>query len=283
LDSGAERPNGEAVAHLFDDEFDDAWRYERFITTIQQRTGISWAKAEQAARATLETLTERISSGAARDLARDLPHDVGEWLRSAAGDAEAFDAVEFVRRVAEREGVDLETAERHARAVFVALARLVRGNEIAELLAELPKDYQPLVGEAARRTRDPSAPEAIPYEVFIDRVEGRAGLDRAGAERATEAVLWTLAERLAGGEVDDLIEALPEELRPALERGKSRKAQRLSLDEFVARVAEREGVPTEEALEHAQAVFTTLREAVPDKEFSDVLAELPRGYYEALL
>jgi uncharacterized protein (DUF2267 family) len=283
MDMSAERPSGEAVAHLFDSEHDEAWRYERFITTIQQRAGISWEKAERAARATLETLAERISSGAARDLARDLPHDVGEWLRSAPADAERFDVVEFIRRVAEREEVDVETAENHARAVFVALARLVRGSEITDLLAELPKDYEPLLAEAVRSRRDPSAPEALPYEVFIERVEGRAGLDRAGAERATAAVLWTLAERLAGGEVDDLIEALPEELRPALERGKSRKAQRLSLDEFVARVAEREGVSTEEALDHAQAVFTTLREALPDREFSDVLAELPRGYYEALL
>ena len=52
------------MSHLFDDEYDDAWRYERFITTIQQRAGISWAKAEQAAQATLETLAERMSSRA---------------------------------------------------------------------------------------------------------------------------------------------------------------------------------------------------------------------------
>ena len=232
------------MSHLFDDEYDDAWRYERFITTIQQRAGISWSKAERAAQATLETLAERLSSGAARDLARDLPGDVARWLEPR-GDAEPFGAVEFVRRVAEREGTDPATAEHHARAVLVALARLVRGDEIAELIAELPKDYAPLVGEAARRRRDPTAPEPLPYDVILDRVEGRAGLDRHGARRALEAVLETLAERIAGGEVDDLADALPDELRPPLERGRDRtggKAQRMSLDEFVARVAEREGV-----------------------------------------
>jgi hypothetical protein len=30
-------------------------------------------------------------------------------------------------------------------------------------------------------------------------------------------------------------------------------------------------------------VFATLREAVPDKEWSDLLAQLPRGYQEAML
>lgn len=76
-----------------------------------------------------------------------------------------------------------------------------------------------------------------------------------------------------------MLEALPEELHAPLERGleRSREAVRMSLDEFVARVAEREGVTMEGALEHARAVFATLREALPSKEFSDLLSELPRG------
>jgi uncharacterized protein (DUF2267 family) len=271
------------MSHLFDDQY-DAWRYERFITTIQQRAGIAWAKAEQAARATLETLAERVSSGTARDLARDLPADVARWLEPG-GDAQPFDAVEFVRRVAEREGTDSATAEEHARAVFVALARLVRGSEIADLTAELPNDYAVLLGEAVRRRRDTTPPEALPPDVILDRVEGRAGLDRGGAQRALDAVLETLAERVTGGEVDDLAALLPAELRPPLERGRDRtggKAQRMSLDEFIVRVAEREGVSIEQALDHAHAVFATLREAIPDKEWTDLLAELPRGYAEAL-
>jgi uncharacterized protein (DUF2267 family) len=57
----------------------------------------------------------------------------------------------------------------------------------------------------------------------------------------------------------------------------------MSLDEFVGRIADREGVAWEDALEHARAVFATLREALPDKELADVLAQLARGYQEALL
>jgi uncharacterized protein (DUF2267 family) len=269
----------------FDEAYDDVWRYERFVTTIQQKAGISWDKAERAARATLETLGERISGGQARDLAADLPSQAREWLLRHGGNAEPFDAREFVRRVAEREEVDTETAERHARAVLVALARLLPGDEIADLAAELPKDYAPLAGEDVLLPSDPTPAETLVFEEFMDRVEGRAGLDRAAAERAMEAVLETLAERIAGGEVDDLAELLPAELRPPLERGKQHsrgKAQRMSLDEFVGRIADREGVVWEDALEHARAVFTTLREVLPDKEWSDLLAELPRSYSEAL-
>ena len=274
------------MPHEFDEAYDDTWRYERFITTIQQKAGISWEAAERAARATLETLGERLSWGEARDLAADLPSGVRDWLLEARGDAEPFDAVEFVRRVAEREGTDPDTAARHARATIVALARLERSDEIADLLTELPKDYDPLVREMARKVRDPAAPEVLPYDEFIERVEGRGGLDRAAAERAVAATLETLAERIAGGEVDDLAEQLPEELRKPLLRGKAAgggRARRISLDEFVGRVADREGVAWEDALEHTRAVFATLREAVPEKEWSDVMAQLPRAYSEALV
>ena len=55
----------------------------------------------------------------------------------------------------------------------------------------------------------------------------------------------------------------------------------MSLDEFVHRIEEREGVTYE--LDHARAVFATLREVIPDEEFSDLLRQLPRAYDEALL
>jgi uncharacterized protein (DUF2267 family) len=275
------------VVPQFDEAYDDTWRYERFITTIEQRAGIGWDKAERAARATLETLGERISRGQARDLAKDLPAEVGRWLlESGDPDAEPFDAREFIRRVAEREEVDTDTAERHARAVFLALARLVPSDEVADLVAELPKDYDSLIAGALGHQRDPAAAEVLLEDEFLDRVSGRAGLDGEAARRAAEAVLETLAERIAGGEVDDIAETLPESLREPLERGKENsggKAQKMSLDDFIARIADREDVTWEDALEHARAVFATLREGLPGEEWSDLLDQLPRGYQEALL
>ena len=268
------------------DAYDDVWRYERFITTIQQKAGISWDEAERAARATLRTLGRRIAWGEARDIAEDLPHELRTWLlEDARGDAEPFDAQEFIRRVAEEERVDPGTAAEHIRTVFTALARLVRGDEIEDLRAQLPRDFDRLLGEAVQRHRDPSAPEPMPVDEFLRRVADHIGSDRATAQTAADAVLETLAERIAGGEADDIADVLPEQLREAIRRGRERsgaKAQRMSLDEFVRRVADREGVTYEEALEHARAVLSTMREALPPKELSDLLAELPRGYQEAL-
>ena len=109
--------------------------------------------------------------------------------------------------------------------------------------------------------------------------------DDAWTAPATEAVLETLAERIAGGEADDIAAVLAAELRAPLRRGRSGWAEGAAHGARRVRRAYRRprGRDYDEALEHARAVIATLREALPPKELSDLLAQLPRGYQEALL
>jgi uncharacterized protein (DUF2267 family) len=245
--------------------------HDRFIEAVGRLAGVGGEAAERATRAVLQTLGERLSTEEARDLVEQLPEELGPWLLTE-GAAERFDVDEFLRRVAERAEVDLDAAERQARAVFMALARALGAEEFADMVAQLPKDFALLlpVGPAT---------EILPVEVFLDRVADRAGLDHDGARRATDAVLETLAERIADGEVEDLIGRLPVPLHAALKRGRARSpgARRMSLERFVGRVAEREGVAPEAAGEHARAVFAALREAVGE-ELYDVTVQLPPEY-----
>jgi uncharacterized protein (DUF2267 family) len=174
--------------------------------------------------------------------------------------------------------VDLDAAERHVRAVFTALGQAVSSAELADLLSELPREFAPLL------PRGPHV-EAVTADKFVRRVAERAVLDEDRAWQATEAVLETLGERIAGGEVHDLLVHLPVHLHPALGRGDEAsggKAKGMSVDEFVSRVAEREQSGFEDAREHVRAVLTTLRETVPEDEFVDVVAQLPRQYDELL-
>jgi len=59
----------------------------------------------------------------------------------------------------------------------------------------------------------------------------------------------------------------------------------MPLEEFLRRVAAREGADADEAdlyeeiAEHARAVFATLAEAVSIKEWYDVIVELPEEYH----
>jgi uncharacterized protein (DUF2267 family) len=53
-----------------------------------------------------------------------------------------------VRRVAGRERADPVTAERHVRAVLIALSRVVSDDEYSHLKGRLSKDYAPLLPRA---------------------------------------------------------------------------------------------------------------------------------------
>jgi uncharacterized protein (DUF2267 family) len=249
--------------------------YERFVSTVELKAKLSRPDAERATRAVLETLAERLSSGEARDLAGQLPPELAPWLATTTP-AEGFDIDEFLRRVADREHVDLTAAEQHARAVFDALGRTVSRDELADMVAELPRSFAPLIADSEGRFV-----RWMPADVFWQRVADRAAIGVDAARRATDAVLATLAERISGGEVEDLISLLPVDLHPPLQRGDALSngvARRLSLDDFLRLVAEREGVTVDEAREHARAVFATLRDAVGEKEFLDVSAQLPVEY-----
>jgi uncharacterized protein (DUF2267 family) len=76
-------------------------------------------------------------------------------------------------------------------------------------------------------------------EQFLTTVAQHAQLSRAAAERATAATLTTLAERLSGGEARDLAARLPREIAPWLRA--DGRAEGFGADEFVRRVADREG------------------------------------------
>ncbi|MFI7132339.1 DUF2267 domain-containing protein [Nonomuraea sp. NPDC050153] len=245
--------------------------YDQFLKIVEQQAGAGPRAAERAVQATFRTLSERLSKVESRDLLRELPPEAMPWLYTER-DPETFGVGEFLRRVAERAGVDAETAGRHARAVFWAMGQAVSPEEFADMAADLPHDFEPLITEAERRYV-----EIVPARAFLAGVAERAGLDPEGARRATEAALETLAESVAPGEVENLVSQLPASLHAPLKRGVG-AAARMPLEEFVRRIAEREGVSPERAREHAGAVFAMLRESIAGEEYFDVTVQLPDEY-----
>lgn len=117
------------------------------------------------------------------------------------------------------------------------------------------------------------------YDEFISKVAERATRgDRDKAADLTRASLQTLAERISGGEADDLASQLPQELKGWL-TGKQERAEDFDIEEFTKRVWQRAGLPSQEDAERGVvAVFATLREAVTGGEFDDVLSQLPDQY-----
>ncbi len=255
--------------------------YEQIIAVIGRAAGgLSREEAERAAHATLQTLAERLPRGEALHIIRELPAELKPWIYTVT-DAAAFDVDEFLGKVADREDTDVETALRHARAVFFALGDALSPAEVAHLAASLPQTFDPLVAEAQHRYLD-----IMPAGQFFGRVAQRLGVDDATARKITDADLETLAMRMAARQVQDLIAQLDPVLHVPLRRGMSAApaAKRMPLAEFLRQAAEKEGSQQDEAglfeeiARHARAVFATLAEAVSDKEWSEATVELPDEY-----
>lgn len=124
--------------------------HDVFIGQVQARARLpSRGHAERATRATLETLGERVPEGLARDVAAQLPTEIGEHLRrtitlAGLGSGERFDRDEFIRRVAARETSDPAAAAYHARVVLEILGEATAG-VTAKLKESLPEDLRELL------------------------------------------------------------------------------------------------------------------------------------------
>ncbi|MDQ1666975.1 MAG: hypothetical protein QOH75_3006, partial [Actinomycetota bacterium] len=53
--------------------------HEEFFTLVSTAAGIDRAEAEQATRATLQTLAQRLTRGEALDLVSELPPEIGPY------------------------------------------------------------------------------------------------------------------------------------------------------------------------------------------------------------
>lgn len=135
--------------------------HDEFIGQVQHRARLgSRGDAERATRATLETLAERVSDGAARKLAAQLPREIGEHLRRHAhdgpGTGEQFSSDVFFERVTEREGIDRPNAVFHSRVVLEVADEATTGSLMMRVREQFPTEFDRLfdAGSTGRMPRD---------------------------------------------------------------------------------------------------------------------------------
>lgn len=244
---------------------------DRFTTLVAQLAGIDRASSQRVVEAVLSTLAEHLSRGEAADVLVRLPPELQPYLHTA-GSPERFGVAEFVHRVARRDGSDPGTAEKLAAAVFLVLRQAIGEDEFADLSAQLPREYAPLL--SGRSVLDPS-------ERMLARIASLNDTSVEQARRLTEAVLETLAQRIAPGDVVDLAARLPVQLHQPLRRGVESPDRRMSAREFAARVSDRAGIDVERAVRDIPAVLAVLRSDMGD-EFFDIRVQLPSDYWPLL-
>ncbi len=122
-------------------------QYHEFIGQVQNHARLpSQGEAARAICATLETLGERLSEGAAMNLAAQLPPGIGDYLRLSRKNAQRFSLDEFFERIADREGagVDMPQSVYNTRAVMTVLKEAVTPGLLDKIREQLPGEYDSL-------------------------------------------------------------------------------------------------------------------------------------------
>jgi len=126
-------------------------QYQEFVQRVEEQVNVTQPAtdtqraAENAITATLETLSERLTGGETNDLASQLPTELQAPLqRTGEEQAEDFSLEEFYERVAEREGIDIETARQDASAVMTVLGLALTPSQLDDVRAQLPEEFNAL-------------------------------------------------------------------------------------------------------------------------------------------
>ncbi len=117
------------------------------------------------------------------------------------------------------------------------------------------------------------------YRALVEAL-AREGLGaRTEATRAAEAVMCALAQRISGGEFEDLRTLLPEPFRGRLmvcERHAAQPPRTVrTAEEFYGIVAQDLGRDPAEVEATVRAVFAAMRAVLPEREAEDVASQLP--------
>ncbi|WP_405801317.1 DUF2267 domain-containing protein [Streptomyces sp. NBC_01506] len=123
------------------------------------------------------------------------------------------------------------------------------------------------------------------HDEMIGKIQALARLpDRGSTERATQAVLRTLGERLPAGLAGHVAAQLPPELAACLRRpaesavaeGRDTgSGERFDLIAFAGRIADRAGTDEDAALREAAAVLEVLDAALAPELMDKIAAALP--------
>lgn len=120
-------------------------QHDEFIGQVQHRARLSTrGDAERATRSVLETLAERLDGGEAKDLAAQLPREIGLHLTrdpERAWKSERLSLDDFFQRVSERESVDPPKAVFHARAVMSVVNDAVSAGEMDDVRQQLGEEF----------------------------------------------------------------------------------------------------------------------------------------------
>ncbi len=124
-------------------------QYEQFMATVCERSALEREQADRAVAATLTALSRRLTPEEANDLAGQLPRELKSPFTGERAPAERFGADDFLLRVADAAELDDEEARRAVGAVLTTIRDTVSAELLDDVLAQLPREFEPLFAERA--------------------------------------------------------------------------------------------------------------------------------------
>jgi uncharacterized protein (DUF2267 family) len=119
----------------------------------------------------------------------------------------------------------------------------------------------------------------VDQRTFYATVAERAGLSKEEAADLTRATLEQIAAQISGGEVQKLVQGLPDWLAALFPRHDG-SAHPMALAEFVRQISRRTGLNEDETRRGVAAVLAVLREDVDSAHLDHALSLLPKDYRE---
>ncbi|QGK70707.1 DUF2267 domain-containing protein [Allosaccharopolyspora coralli] len=111
---------------------------------------------------------------------------------------------------------------------------------------------------------------------FVEQAQEAAGVSSfEEADALVRATLTTLGESVSGGQIDELVQGLPPEVRDELSR-RSGQARAMDKNGFLDRVSGAISTTDLERTEQqVRAVLATVRDWAPEGETADTIDQLP--------
>lgn len=120
-------------------------KYEHFVRLVQNLAELPTADdAISIIRVTLETLTDRLPPDVADRVAKELPEEIGNFMRNRGEPQTEFSLEEFFKRVQQRASLNVADSVHQVRAVTEVLRESISPNELENMYANLPEDFRQL-------------------------------------------------------------------------------------------------------------------------------------------
>lgn len=178
-----------------------------------------------------------------------------------------MNASDFIDAVQRSGDIDSPEAARHiTRATLETLGEHIAEGQEDDLAAHLPRE----LADALTRN-GPEPPESFSFEEFLERVSGRAGIEKSSAIDGVRAVIRVLTDVVDEQEIHDTREQLPSEFDLVFEPG-----EQVDYQEFVDRVQGEAEFGSGDAADRAiRAVLRALGERISAGEAADLATYLP--------